>query len=459
MFNYNVWVVIICFCGSTILFGKAAGTLDPGKLNLISYIYYLFMLQTFIGIALISIGLDKHYTLTYLMDREDTLKITFLVIMAVSIALPLCILLFEYLFKAPAKKKYQKFLYKKVEVTDSDSYFTLLAIVSVILILLLLGFLTKIGYIPIIKLFTADENFNFGIERSRISNLYFIHPYVTNILILQFIPLFSYLSFTFSVLSKKKKWYILTTILFVASLVTKTYKFSKGPLPFHILVYLIIFMYITGRIKKIVMFLFGGSMVVLFMGAYVMTGFQGSFFDIYNGILGRTFFTQVGTLAYSFELFPKYFGFLEGRSIAPTILRILGKNPEEHLRSAKLVMDYYGSEKVYDGTAGVMNSFFVGEAYANYGYLGVVFSVIWVAFCVALIFAVAMKLKKNAVSVTFFAVMLLKIGNITQGGFFDFIYNIDILLTMVLFVGLYYWPFISKWLKEYLISVIKRRKI
>ena len=246
MFNYEIWVVIICFCCSSVLFRKAAGTLDPGKLNLISYIYYLFMLQTFIGVALISIGFDKHYTLSYLMDKEKTLSVTFSVIMTVSVALPLCILIFERIFKVSAKSDYQKFLNRKVEMFETDSYFKLISIISGILILLLIGFLIKIGYIPIVKLFTASADFNFGTERTRISNLYFIHPYITNILILQFIPMMSYLSFAFSFLSKQKKWYILTFVLFAASIITKTYKFSKGPLPFHILVYIIILIYMIG---------------------------------------------------------------------------------------------------------------------------------------------------------------------------------------------------------------------
>ena len=62
------------------------------------------------------------------------------------------------------------------------------------------------------------------------------------------------------------------------------------------------------------------------------------------------------------------FGFLGGRSFTPTILRLIGMNSSDYLRSAKLTMAFYGSEKVYDGSAGVMNALFAGEAYANWSF-------------------------------------------------------------------------------------------
>ena len=159
-------------------------------------------------------------------------------------------------------------------------------------------------------------------------------------------------------------------------------------------------------------------------------------------------FTQVGTLSYVFDLFPEHIPFLEGRSLAGNILRLLGKNPEEHLRSAKLIMDFYGSEKVYDGTGGVMNSIFVGEAYANWGWVGIIGSILWVGIVIGVLSVMIVKMKKNAVSITFFATITTKIGNTAQGGFCDFIYNVDLYMTICIFIGLYFAPNIYKLLEK-----------
>ena len=39
----EILLILVIFGISTILFSKAAGTLNPGKVNVISYIYYIFI--------------------------------------------------------------------------------------------------------------------------------------------------------------------------------------------------------------------------------------------------------------------------------------------------------------------------------------------------------------------------------------------------------------------------------
>ena len=174
-----------------------------------------------------------------------------------------------------------------------------------------------------------------------------------------------------------------------------------------------------------------GSVLI---ASYFATGFTGTLLDIYNGPFGRTLFTEVGTLSYCFDLFPNVFGFLGGRSFTPTILKLLGMNSAEHLRSAKLTMAFYGSEKVYDGTAGVMNTLFVGEAYANWGYLGVFLSIVWVAFIITLLMILILKLKKTPGSIALLAFLTVQIGSMLEGGFCDFVYSFNLLLTILIMV-------------------------
>ena len=58
-------------------------------------------------------------------------------------------------------------------------------------------------------------------------------------------------------------------------------------------------------------------------------------------------------------------------------------------------MAFYGSEKVYDGSYWSNECSFAGEAYANWGYKGVIFAVIWVALILSLVVLLIMKLKKH----------------------------------------------------------------
>ena len=101
-------------------------------------------------------------------------------------------------------------------------------------------------------------------------------------------------------------------------------------------------------------------------------------------------------------------------------------------------MDFYGSDRVYEGTAGVMNAAFIGEAYANWGWIGVFGSIIWVGFIIALLFIVIMKIKKTPATLAFLAVMTQMIGSMTQGGFVEFVYSSSLLLTIIGFLIIIY---------------------
>lgn len=433
-----IFTICICFLCSTFLFWKAAGTLNPGKLNTVSYIYYIYMIQSFIGTALIMMGFDKHYTLNYLVEREKSIRTVFIIVLGISVALPLIIILFQRFTRINMRRDYEGFLKKQTECSHEFSAYILVLTAAVICSILLICFICKIGYIPFLKFFFASDNFEFSVERARIGRLYFINPYLTNILVLSLIPLFSYISFSYMLVVKDKKWFFISLVLFIMSVTVKTIKFEKSPLIFHILVYILIYTYYKGKIKKSYIVMLGIGLAGLLVFFYAATGFSGNILDIYNGPLGRTLFTEVGTLAYSFDMFPAIFPFLGGRSFSPTILRLLGMSADQHLRSAKLTMAYYGSERVYGGSAGVMNTLFAGEAYANFGYKGVVFSVIWVAVFVGITVWIVLKLKKTPVVITFAALMTMKLGGMLEGGFFDFMYNFDLILMAVVIFGSYF---------------------
>lgn len=235
----EILLILVIFGISTILFSKAAGTLNPGKVNVISYIYYIFMLQTFAGTALILLGFDKHYTLGYLLNRDKSCMITEVVVFGIAIILPAFILLWEKMFRVNMKKQYQEYLKKEIECEKEDLIFPYFALLSIGCIVLLIGLLAKIGYIPLLKLIHASADFDFATERTRIGGLYFIHPYLSNIFVLMMVPLLSYVAFAYMLKTKKIKWTIITIALFISSVIIKTYKFEKSSVVFYFAAFII----------------------------------------------------------------------------------------------------------------------------------------------------------------------------------------------------------------------------
>lgn len=294
---------------------------------------------------------------------------------------------------------------------------------------------------PLIKLFIHNSDFNFSLERQINEDInIFGVTYIKSIMILYAIPVLSFLAFGFFIATKKRRWGMLFAVLFVASIIVKTYNFAKAPIVLYLLILMIIFIVYNGGISIKILIACGSFGVVLLVMGYQLLGSSNGYLDIYNGILGRTFFTQFGTLCMHFEAFSEYFDFLHGRSLYPTMLSILGMDPDTHIRSARVVMELYNTEDVYSGEAGVMNTVFIGEAYANWGVLGIFLGILWIGIVLTVCFVLFMKLKKNAITIAYYGIISTTIsGWDLEGGFTDYLYNSTYILNFAGLFALYHW--------------------
>ena len=440
-----IWKELIVVFGlllSLFLFKKASATLNIGKINLISYIMYLFLLQTYIGAAMVYLGDRNHYTMKYI-TIADSYDLMFYSVLLSAILFPLTILVLYQIFRIDMKHQYNSYLKKSVTVDRERLAFYITAGIGFVCCLMLLIYIIKIGYFPLLRLVRTPAGFEFGVERQRISHIVIINSYVKNLLIGLFLPLLSYVAFAYAVVLKKFWWWALTFVLVGAAIVSVTINFEKSPVLFYLFVLLLILMYAKGGISRKMVFGFGAVMASFIAFIYIKMGYNFASGDsnFYNGPIGRTLFTQVGTLTMHFDLFPTIFPFLDGRSLSPTALNLLGIEGG-HLRSAKLVMDFYGSEKVYDGTGGVMNAFYIGEAYANFGFWGMVLSMVYMGLLMGLLFYVFTRLRKTPYNLALTAMLTSRMALATQGGFVDFIYNFQTYLLLFLLAWGYFGPII-----------------
>lgn len=405
------------------------------KLNMISYIFYLFIVQTYIGASLIFLGLRKHYLVEKILN-ESTIDKTYYMVAYTAIMFPLVMYLVSKLIKIDIKETYNNYLNKDVEVISEKHEFITVLSVCIICILSVIYMFAKIGYIPFIDLVLHNDPERFATSRIMLSNNFPGNQYIKNIIALGFTPILSYITFVYAKKTKKAKWIGLFLVMLACSIVIKTYNYSKSPLAFYIIgfVFLIIIIdKVISKDKLIAMFIASIAVIVVMyrkIGYYFNTGLH-----IYNGPLGRVFYTQVATLFLHVDLFPKFLPFLHGKSLYPTILKLMGSH-ESYVRSGKIVMDFYYPEGVFNGTSGVMNTIFIGEAYANFGIIGTIIAPIYVAIVCQLVFILFLKMKKTPINIGFFVSILLTFGTISQAGFTDFIYNSTILSMVLLLIAM-----------------------
>ena len=432
----NILMVALGLTLSTYLFKKAAGTLNIRKLNLISYTYYLFLLQTYIGTSLIFLGDRGHYTLKYVLN-ESSINKTFYYVLLTAILFPLVVIIVYKIFKVDMNNIYDEYLNTQIYTDNEKATFYIVLGIAIVCITLMISLFIKIGYIPILKIIFPTEGFNYKTERIRVSQVSIINQYVRNILILSLIPVLSYIAFVYSCMTKSLRWISLFIVLFLASICTKTYNFAKTPVIFYLFTFVIIYIIINNGIKRRYFYTIICSLILVIFFLYKIMGFKLEI-SLYNGPIGRVLFTQAGTLIYHFDFFPNSFPYLEGRSFSNTILRILGTNMTS-IRSAKIIMAFYGSRSVYDGIAGVMNTLFIGEAYANFGALGVVVSIVYLGILFGLILWIfTSKFKKTALNVALLGIFTSELANTTQGGFFDFLYNANMIAIVLIIIFINY---------------------
>lgn len=431
--GFKLFLVLMVFLISTLLFNKASGGLSPRKLNIISYIYYLFCLTTLLGGSLIFLGFHKHYMIKSMMLNESTINVVSMYIGYTAIILPSTILLVQKLFRVKAKESYDKALDSKVIVEYEGEAFLIVSIAAMVCIMITIYLFSKMGRIPLFDL-VFNRGINVNEMRRVITTTEYINFYFRNIIVLTMTPLLSYFTFIYWMATKEKKWMMLFGVLFTASVLIKTYDYAKSPLVFYLAIYLLIFIVMKGSIQWKWLLPAGGLMLVIILFMYSRSGFDlHKATDIYNGPIGRTVFTSVATLFLHFDLFPKYLPFLAGRSLAPTMIGLMGLGLP-HVRSGRVVMEFYSPFRVASKTGGVMNSMFVGEAYANFGHLGAIMAPILVGILLALAFGVILKMRKTPQNIMIYIVLVIFFSTALNGGFTDFIYNFNLIFILLCIV-------------------------
>ncbi|WBW99438.1 O-antigen polymerase [Oceanirhabdus sp. W0125-5] len=427
--SIKILIILAVFSISTYLFYKASGTLAINKLNIVSYIYYIFMITAFMGGSLIFLGYREHYIIKSLLINPSSINITFMFILYCAIVLPLTLILFLKLFKVNPNKEYNNYLKKDVILEYEREAFLLVSLISILCILLSVYMFIKMGRVPLLDLiFKSDANVSE--LKKEISKNFYLNSYIKNLFILTLTPLLSYFTYIYANITVDKKWIMLFGLLFTTSIFVKTYDYSMVSVIFYIVIFIFIHILIFGKLtNKIIPWGIVCVGIVIFM--YTRSGYKFEhIFDIYNGPIGEIIFTTVGTLFLHFDLFPNFLPFLGGRSFSPAVMGVFTEKMT-HVRSGRVVMEFYSPYGIHEGTANVMNSNFIGEAYANYGYSGALLAPIYVGIFLAIVYFAFLRIKKKPDNMMIYIAFVVFFSTTLNGGFFDYIYNFNIIFIMV----------------------------
>lgn len=434
--NYILKLSII-FSGLVIITASyllASGSLDPKRLNIINVSYYYFIAFTYFGGSLAFLGYRDHYLIAKVTSNE-IFNVGFLVILIVGILLPILMFLFNQTLKRlMPTRSFESYIREPVSKRiDTNVEKLIILAFSLVSIAVIIAFHAEAEHIPFIGWLRES---NHAVARKVLTLREYINPYIKSIFMLHLPMALSYYAYIKLRSTKERFWIILFLTLFIVSIAVKTYNYEKAPVLFYILNYYLIEV-LLGSIKSIrVPLLVGGLLLAIVLFMYSpLAGYTGDVLSLVRGPFSRIIFSQVAGLFMTFNLFPGVVPFLAGRSLPTIITKILGID-KSWIRSGRVIMEIVNPTGVADNTAGVMSTLFVGEAYANWGVLGIGFSLLLVSFLYSVTHTYLLKSEKSAVNITIYVILFSYFTSWFQGGFVDYVFNSVVVLLLLFFITL-----------------------
>lgn len=431
MILYNILAFFILVF-SMFLFSRAAGSIAINKINTTSFLIYRDIIPVvFIGSLLIANNLvDNHYVVQVL---SDDIKIRGLLFALYSmIALPLGMIMVNKYFKLNITRKYD--LYIKSDIVDSFTYPTI-KVIS--LFLTVISFIT-LGYIlfyspsiPIISAIKGDI-LTASIQRRENKVNFGGIIYIKNILGYYFMPIMAYYMYILKYRYNTFYFKFLFSVNLILVSILLLYDTQKAPIIYFIIGFLIVHTLIKGKIKIIYLIFFSILAFVGIVLLYIVNAGAEleNLLKTDSVIMYRLFIGQIAGYFLSLEWFPNLISENTALSGIPTfILQIFGV---ENIESARLLMMYFNPEGVATGNAGLMSSYFMGEAWANYGYAGLILSPFIVGMVIQLVHVWLLTNKKDAFNIALYAVVTTKW--VITGGFVGFLYLKVLIIPALLYL-------------------------
>lgn len=412
----SIFVVLL----SRYLFKYAFGNLQISKYMPHTHLFYVqLILFSLIGSNLMIFGIRTNIIGMFIQD-DLTYIVAILGIYYTLITMPICIIIYNNIFKFNIKKNNNKYLTKSSETFNNVlnkyyfMFFSVMTVVSVFFVIYLIYYKA-----PLFMYLTGQLN---KVLSSRIaySRNFGGSLLIKNVIGKSIVPLVSYILFGFFWITKSKKWRNLFAINFICAIFVNGADLSKSGVVYYLIPYIYLVTIIDNKIpyRKIIKYGILGFFILVFMYTiqYANAGitYKDVILDFYGGPIGRVLLVQIQSFSAYLEIFPKYANFLIGKSIA--IFRFLGL---PFIESARVVAQYIEPTGVQAGWVGVASTIFLGDAYANFGMLGIIFSPIWVSFIFSFFYSKLLKAHKNPINIGYYIFILDNLTNSLTGGFFS----------------------------------------
>ena len=244
-------------------------------------------------------------------------------------------------------------------------------------------------------------------------------------------------------LRKRRIFLIFSMILFI---IMSTFLLEKSQVITFIFLVIFFRMLISPiHFKNVVLYILIG--LILLSSMYFLTRFASNFSELGTNLTNRIMYGEISDLPVYLECFDVQKASVSSM-LPPYLSELFGD--KEAKSAARLVIESINPTAVSLGTAGVANTFFVGEAYAVAGLLGVILSPFLVLANLGVLIFLFSKIEKSIGIVFLFAWFLFKMFEGIFGGISYFVVSgIQlVLLALIYFLLIRAFARLSKRIRE-----------
>ena len=446
--SISLLVLIISYC----LFKKASGSLDIRRPNMASFVFYVLLATTFVG----SIGVLYNIGPQDYVPEDASLRVwVWISAMYTMIMVPVGMLLACVILRV----RRMKVLFSRYQSSPLQSQFTLsentfkisLFFVSA-LSALAVGFIVlSENPVPLFELLRGNNDYWYlaklrSSPNSSMGSNVFLR--MCMFLLGGFSSVMAFTSYAYWKKDKKPKFLMWFICMALAAGFLATYNLEKGPIFFFLLGLYLTHVAISRKIKAktllvliVALLLLFGLLSITVQGVLQGTGKQldllVTFATGVKAAWSRIVFGQLVGLYMCFDIFPNLHPHLWFSTTGRLIHEVFGLayRPDYGI----ITMMFFRPELVEKGVAGHQTTVFIGEAWANFGILGILFFPSWIGFFVQSFHILFLKLKKTPYNLALYVqlTLLLPITSGVKGFYYPvWVFQYFFLAFVVLFLAL-----------------------
>lgn len=309
-----------------------------------------------------------------------------------------------------------------------------LYVVFIFCVLVLFKYLSQVDKIALFVALT-DVDSSIKLARSDMGNSFSGKYHWYKLVMHDFGSLLTYCSFALWLMRKTLKSLLFFIITFIYSVFVDIMATEKAPLAW-LLVGLFMVYFLVRRdgfvpFRKLISFSL--LLVVTLMFSYIYFMGVRDFGSAIWSVFSRTFSGSIFPAYFYLEFFPEHQDYLFGK----TFPNPGGLMPYEPYRYTIEVMNWLFPKLADSGVVGTAPTVFWGEAYANFGPIGIPIVAFIIGCFVALVSCLVSRLEINPVSIGFLVWLILIFKSLSTTGFSGYLYSIYIVFVSVLVLFIY----------------------